>query len=139
MSDEKEDLRKRTKRFALRVIKLYESLPRSGSTQVLAHQLLRSGTSVGANFHEAHRARSDAEFLSKVGDSLKELEETAYWLELLVESGAVNEKKLQLLRDETSELTAILTSIAKKMRPALISSLIVHLSSFPWLRLRLAI
>jgi len=69
MSDEKEDLRKRTKRFALRVIKVYESLPRSGSAQVLAYQLLRSGTSVGANFREAHRARSDAEFLSKVGDS----------------------------------------------------------------------
>ena len=82
MSDEKEDLRKRTKRFALRVIKVYESLPRSGSAQVLAYQLLRSGTSVGANFREAHRARSDAEFLSKVGDSLQELEETTYWLEL---------------------------------------------------------
>jgi four helix bundle protein len=85
MSDEKEDLRKRTKRFALRVIKVYESLPRFGSSQVLAHRLLRSGTSVGANFREVHRARSDAEFLSKVGDS----------------------------------------------RPALISSRIVHLSSFP--------
>jgi four helix bundle protein len=67
MSDEKDDLRKRTKRFALRIIKVYESLPRSGSAQVLAHQLLRSGTSVGANFREAHRARSNAEFVSKVG------------------------------------------------------------------------
>jgi four helix bundle protein len=115
MSDEKEDLRKRTKRFALRVIKLYEALPRTGSSQVLGHQLLRSGTSVGANFREAHRARSNAEFVSKVGESLKELEETAYWLELLVESGVVNENKLTLLIDETSQLTAILTSIAKKI------------------------
>ncbi len=92
MNDEKDDLRKRTKRFALRIIEVYESLPLSGSAQVLAHQLLRSGTSVGANFREAHRARSDAEFISKVGDSLKELEEAAYWLELLVESGAIRKK-----------------------------------------------
>jgi four helix bundle protein len=119
MSDEKEDLRKRTKHFALRLIKLYESLPRSGAAHVLAHQLLRSGTSVGANFREAHRARSNAEFLAKIGDSLKELEETAYWLELLVESGTVSDKKLSLLRDETSQLTAILTSIAKKIRSRL--------------------
>jgi len=119
MSDEKDDLQQRTKSFALRVIRLYERLPGSGSTHVLAHQLLRSATSVGANFREAHRARSEAEFLAKVGDSLKELEETAYWLELLVESGAVSEKKLQSLRDETSQLTAILTSIAKKIRSRL--------------------
>ncbi|HUE40673.1 MAG TPA: four helix bundle protein [Chthoniobacterales bacterium] len=119
MKDEKDDLRKRTKRFALRVSKVYETLPRNGSAQVLGHQLLRSGTSVGANFREAHRARSDAEFVSKVGDSLKELEETAYWLELLAESGAVGGKKLSLLLDETSQPTAILTSIAKKIRSRL--------------------
>jgi four helix bundle protein len=119
MSDEKDDLRKRTKLFALRIIKLYEALPRRGSVQVLAHQLLRSGTSIGANFREAHRARSDAEFVSKVGDSLKELEETAYWLELLVESGAVSQKKLTSLIDEASQLIAILTSISKKIRPRL--------------------
>jgi len=119
MNDEKDDLRQRTKRFALRVIKLYESLPRSGSANVLGHQLLRSGTSIGANFREAHRARSDAEFVSKVGDSLKELEETAYWLELLAESGTVSAKKLTLLMDETSQLTAILTSIVKKIRARL--------------------
>ena len=115
MKDEK-DLRSRTKAFALRIIALYETLPRSGSAQVLGHQVLRSGTSVGANYREACRARSNAEFVSKVGDSLKELEETSYWLELLVDSGAVNPKKLALLLDETSQLTAILTSIAKKVR-----------------------
>src|ERR1700730_15461538 len=116
MTDEKDDLRKRTKRFALRVITVYETLPRSGSAQVLGHQLLRSGTSVGANFREAHRARSNAEFVSKVGDSLKELEETAYWLELLVDSGAVKAAQLASLLDETAQLTAILTTIAKKVR-----------------------
>ena len=115
MKDEK-DLRSRTKAFALRIITLYDTLPRSGSAQVLGHQLLRSGTSVGANFREAHRARSNAEFISKVGDSLKELEETSYWLELLADSGAVKASKLASLLDETSQLTAILTSIAKKVR-----------------------
>ncbi|PZR77097.1 MAG: four helix bundle protein [Chthoniobacterales bacterium] len=115
MKDEK-DLRSRTKEFALRIIVLYETLPRSGAAHVLGHQLLRSGTSVGANFREAHRARSNAEFISKVGDALKELEETSYWLELSADSGAVTPKKLTLLLDETSQLTAILTSIAKKVR-----------------------
>ena len=115
MKDEK-DLRSRTKAFALRIIALYETLPRSGSAQVLGHQVLRSGTSVGANYREACRARSNAEFVSKIGDSLKELEETSYWLELLVDSGAVSSKKLARLLDETSQLTAILTSIAKKVR-----------------------
>src|SRR5436853_7106126 len=115
MKDEK-DLRSRTKAFALRVIALYETLPRSGSAQVLGHQLLRSGTSVGANFREAHRARSNAEFVSKVGDCLKELEETAYWLELLCDSSAIKAGKLASLIDETSQLTAILTTIAKKVR-----------------------
>jgi four helix bundle protein len=76
MKDEK-DLRNRTKAFALRISTLYETLPRSGSAQVLGHQVLRSGTSVGANYREAHRARSNAEFISKPGDSLKELEETS--------------------------------------------------------------
>jgi four helix bundle protein len=119
MTDEKDDLRNRTKRFALRIINVYQTLPRSGSAQVLGHQLLRSGTSVGANFREAHRARSNAEFVSKVGDSLKELEETAYWLELLVESGVISQQKLAPLLDETSQLIAILTSIAKKIRARL--------------------
>jgi four helix bundle protein len=116
MKDEKDDLRGRTKAFALRIIALYDTLPRWGSAQVLGHQALRSGTSVGANFREAHRARSNAEFVSKVGDSLKELEEASYWLELLVESGAVKATKLAPLLDETSQLTAILTAIVKKVR-----------------------
>jgi four helix bundle protein len=119
MKDEKDDLRSRTKAFALRIIKLYETLPHSGSAHVLGRQLLRSGTSVGANFREAHRARSNAEFISKVGDSLKELEETSYWLELLTDSGAVKAAKLSALLDETSQLIAILTAISKKVRARL--------------------
>ena len=116
MKDERDDLRSRTKAFALRIIKLYESLPRSGSAHILSHQLLRSGTSVGANFREAHRARSNAEFISKIGDSLKEREETAYWLELFADSGAVKAAKLSAVLDETSQLTAILIAISKKVR-----------------------
>ena len=116
MKDEKDDLRSRTKAFALRIIKVYEALPQRGTAHVLGHQLLRSGTSVGANFREAHRARSNAEFVSKLGDCLKELEETAYWLELLSDCGLVKAPKLAGLLDETSQLTAILTTIAKKVR-----------------------
>jgi four helix bundle protein len=116
MRDENSDLRQRTKQFALRIIRLYDTLPRSGSVHVIGHQLLRAGTSVGANFREAHRARSNVEFIAKVGDSLKELEETAYWLELLIDSGKMKQTQLALLLDETSQLTATLTSIAKKLR-----------------------
>jgi four helix bundle protein len=78
MKPQNEDLRHRTKNFALRIIKLYVSLPRVAVAQTLGKQLLRSGTSVGANYREACRARSNAEFVSKHGDSLKELEETSY-------------------------------------------------------------
>jgi len=81
--EEKEDLRRRTKGFALQIIRLYSSLPKSTEAQVLGKQLLRSGTSVGANYREAFRARSASEFVAKLGDSLRELEESAYWLELL--------------------------------------------------------
>jgi four helix bundle protein len=78
MKNENQDLRNRTKNFALRIIKLYVSLPRLAVAQTLGKQLLRSGTSVGANYREAYRARSNAEFISKLGDCLKELEKTAY-------------------------------------------------------------
>jgi four helix bundle protein len=82
----------------------------------LGKQVLRSGTSVGANYREAFRARSDAEFLAKMGDSLRELDETAYWLELLVESGIVPSEKLADLQDETDQLIAIFTTIIKKKK-----------------------
>ena len=119
MQDKERDLQDRTKRFALSIIRTFSVIPKTAEAQVLGTQLLRSGTSVGANYREAYRGRSKAEFIAKCGDSLRELEETAYWLESLVESGTVSEKKLSLLRDETSQLTAILTSIAKKIRSRL--------------------
>ncbi len=113
---ERVDLRVRTKRFALRVIRLCCALPRRTEIEVLGKQLLRSGTSVGANFREAHRARSDAEFLSKLGDCLKELEETCYWLELLVEGEIIPADRLAPLQDECNQLIAILTTISKKVK-----------------------
>jgi len=83
---------------------------------VLGKQVLRSGTSIGANYREAHRGRSKAEFIAKVGDSLRELEETAYWLELLVEGKIGAASKLEPLRKETDELTAIFVTILKRSK-----------------------
>ena len=114
--EERVDLRVRTKQFALRVIRLYSALPRRMEAEVIGKQVLRSGTSVGANFREAHRARSDAEFISKLGDCLKELEETSYWLELLVDSDLVSAERLAPLQDECNQLIAILTTISKKVK-----------------------
>src|SRR6201987_611648 len=100
MQKEEQDLRKRTKAFALRVVRMFSALPKTTEAQVLGKQLLRSATSVGANYREAFRARSKAEFIAKCGDSLRELEETAYWLELLVDGRIVPPEKLSTLRQE---------------------------------------
>lgn len=110
-----EDLRERTKRFGLRVIRMYAALPQGQVAQVLGKQVLRSGTSIGAHYREANRARSDAEFLSKVRLALQELDETAYWLELLVEADIMPAAKLADLQRETDELLAIFVTIAKKV------------------------
>src|SRR5580704_11977102 len=114
-TQEPADLRVRTKQFALRVIRLYSALPKRTEAEVIGKQVLRSGTSVGANFREAHRARSDTEFVCKPGDCLKELEETCYWLEILVEAEIVQSDRLALLQDECNQLIAILTTISKKV------------------------
>lgn len=110
------DLRERTKAFALRVIRMFATLPKSTEAQVLGRQVLRSGTSVGANYREAWRARSRAEFIAKMGDCLKELDETAYWLELLTESNILPTDKLSALRDECNQLIAIFTASVKKSK-----------------------
>lgn len=107
------DLRARTKAFALRIIRLYSSLPKTTEAQVLGKQVLRSGTSVGAHYREATRARSPAEFISKIEVGLQELEETVYWLELLVEGRFVDESRLSELLREAEELTAIFVSSVK--------------------------
>lgn len=118
MNDEAPDLRKRTKDFALRVIHLFTAtaLPKTTEAQVLGKQVLRSGTSVGANYREAYRGRSKAEFIAKCGDSLREIEETGYWLELLVDAGIVPVDQLSALRQECDELTAIFVTILKRSK-----------------------
>jgi len=107
MAHDSTDLKVRTKKFALRIIQLYQSLPRSGEAQVIGKQVLRSGTSVGAQYREACRAKSPADFVNMMGGGLKELDETAYWLELLVEGEIIPAVKLGDLQKETDELTAI--------------------------------
>src|SRR5688572_24476946 len=117
MSDKLRDLKARTKAFALRVIRMYSGLPKNDAVaQVLGRQVIRSGTSVGANYREASRARSKAEFISKIGDCLKEVEETEYWLELLVDSSCVSVASMADLLDETRQLIAIFTTIDKRSK-----------------------
>ena len=109
----KPDLRLRTKQYAIRIIRLFASLGKDGVSQVLGRQLIRSGTSVGAHYREACRARSVAEFVSKMEGGLQELDETSYWLELLAESGTVPTTKLAGLLDESRQLTAIFIASVK--------------------------
>ena len=106
------DLSDRTKQFALRIIRLFSALPNSDLARVIGKQLLRSGTSVGANYREACRARSNAELISKLGIVTQELDETIYWLELLVEGEVVPAARLAELQTEAEELLMIfVTSI----------------------------
>ncbi len=116
MKEEVVDLRTRTKEFALRIIRLYSGLSKQTEAQVIGRQMIRSGTSVGANYREAYRARSKAEFISKVGECLKEIEETGYWLELLGDSGIVSDERLAGLTDECGELTAIFVASIRKAK-----------------------
>jgi four helix bundle protein len=109
-------LKLRTKQFALRIIRLFSALPTTTVAQVIGKQLLRSGTSVGAHYREAHRSRSDAEFISKLEGGLQELEETEYWLELLVDGAIIPADRLGELRQEVDELIAILTSCVKNTK-----------------------
>src|SRR5438309_842602 len=116
MQKDETDLRKRTKDFALRIVRMFSALPKTTEAQVLGKQLLRSRTSIGANYREAFRARSKLEFIAKCGDSLREIEETAYWLELLVDAGIVSPEELQTLRYESREYSAILLVILRRSK-----------------------
>jgi four helix bundle protein len=113
MAHEVSDLKDRTKRYALRVIKLYQTLPNKSEAQILGKQILRSGTSVGAQYREACRAKSPSDFISKMEGSLQELDETGYWLELLVESNIMPTEAIADLQKETNELTAIFVASVK--------------------------
>jgi four helix bundle protein len=102
-----EQLKQRTKQFALRVIKLVEALPKGWTADVIGKQLLRSATSVGANYRAACRARSKADFIAKIGIVEEEADESLYWLELIVEAGLMPEKLVCDLQHKADELTAI--------------------------------
>ncbi len=119
MSELADKLKVRTKDFALRVIRMTEALPRNHAGKILGQQVLRSATSIGANYREAYRARSTAEFLSKMGDCLREIEETAYWLELIEGAALLSASKLTALRSEIGEMTAIFVTIIKSKKRVL--------------------
>lgn len=119
MNGERFDLRKRSKKFALQIVRLYVALPKTTEAQILGKQLLRSGTSVGAHYHEATRARSSAEFISKIEGALQELEETIYWIELLTEAHILQNETAQIHLSEADELLRILVSSAKTAKEKL--------------------
>ncbi|MCR4315607.1 MAG: four helix bundle protein [Planctomycetes bacterium] len=107
------DLKDRTKKFALRVMRLVSSLPKNSVATTIGNQLIRSGTSVAANYRAACRGRSRAEFNAKLGICLEEADETALWIELLIEGEIVTEKKLSKLLVETNELVSIFVASLK--------------------------
>ena len=111
-----EELKQRTKKFGLDIIKLVESLPSTQAGRVIGNQLLRSALSVGANYRAACRGRSKADFISKIGITIEEVDESQHWLEMLAEAGIVTPDKLKPLMQESNELIAILTASAKTAR-----------------------
>ena len=120
------ELKQRTKTFALRVLKLIDSLPNTRSARVLSNQLGRSGTSVGANYRAACRSRSTAEMISKLAVVEEEADESAFWMELVAEHGLVTARKIASLHKEAGELTAIMVAsrrtLAKRSATAKIGS-----------------
>ena len=114
-----EVLKARTKQLGLRITKLIEALPSSKAANVIGNQLLRSGTSVGANYRAACRARSRPDFISKASIAIEEADESLYWLEMLVESQIMPKEKLAALMKEIDEIIAILTASVKTARVSL--------------------
>jgi four helix bundle protein len=116
LNEKAQELRNRTKSFALRVVRLFRALPRSGEAQVMGKQLLRSGTSVAANYRAACRSRSRPEFLSRLSVVLEEADESCLWIELLIDSGTLKKEKAELLLKEGKQLTAIFTAATGTLR-----------------------
>lgn len=113
MDNRTEELRERTKAFALRILHLFRSLPRATEAQIIGKQLLRSGTSVAANYRAACRSRSRSEFVSKIGVVLEEADESAFWIEFLADAKLVKKGRLEKLLNEAHELTAIFAASRK--------------------------
>jgi four helix bundle protein len=111
-----DELKRRTKQFALRVMNLVDALPRTTTGRAIGGQLVRAGTSVGANYRAACRGRSKAEFAAKLGTVAEEADESCFWLELIVDGGLLKEGLVKPLLDEANELTAIFTAAAKSSR-----------------------
>jgi len=111
-----EELKKRTREFAVRVMRLVDELPEKTSARAVAGQLVRCATSVGANYHIASRARSKAEFIAKIGIVLEECDECLFWLQLVIDAGLMPARRVRALLQEADELTAIFTATAKTAR-----------------------
>jgi|SRR5579872_5230115 len=111
-----ENLRERTKKFSLSIIRIFTALPSTGEAQVIGKQMLRSATSVGAHYREGFRSRSKNEFIAKLEDGLQELEETGYWLELLRDAKIVSSDQITPLCQEVDELISIFVTIVKKTK-----------------------
>lgn len=112
----RQDLPVRLKNYSLRVFKLYDSLPQFGSAQIIGRQVARSASSPGAQYREARRAKSNADFISKIEGALQELDETEYWLGLLDEGGYVASGRLTSLISETNELISIFVTIVRRVK-----------------------
>ncbi|HOO51759.1 MAG TPA: four helix bundle protein [Alphaproteobacteria bacterium] len=111
--DKFNDLRQRTKKFALEIIKISDLLPENKKGRTIGNQIIRSGTSVGANYRSACRARSQSDFISKIGIVEEECDETGYWLELIIESDLIEKEKIIPILNECNELTAIFAASGK--------------------------
>jgi four helix bundle protein len=111
-----EEFKKRTKVFALRVIRLAEALPKSRTANVIGKQLLRCGTSVGANYRAASRAKSSADFIAKMAIVEEECDESIYWMELLVEAGLMDEERVADLKTEANEIVSMVVASIKTAR-----------------------
>jgi len=118
MGTEAEALKVRTKEFALRVLRLYRSLPHTEEARILGRQILRSGTSIGANYRAACRGRSRAEFAAKLGIVLEEADETVFWLELIQDASIVPKEKLSALTKEANEIVAIIVASLRTVKGA---------------------
>ena len=110
------ELKKRTKEFALRIIKLFRNLPKGKDAEVIGYQLLRAGTSVGANYRAACRARSQADFISKMGIVEEECDESLYWMEMLIESALLRPKLASALMVEGEEILSVTVASIKTAR-----------------------
>jgi four helix bundle protein len=115
-SEQPQDLRTRTSEFALRIIRMYVGLPKTTEAQVIGKQVLRSGTSIGAHYREGYRAKSDADIINKFETALQELDETDYWLDLLIKANIMPAQKVEPIIKETNELIAIFVTIVTRIK-----------------------